>query len=221
MARPPVSTAARRISMVQRWVRKQFIVNPRYQYRTILPVVVCVGVFVILAGATVFFPISRGIEGESDPGIQVLLQEQYLQFHARLWISLFVAGALAALYALMRSHKVAGPLFRLNQVMTDIASGKDVKEVRFRDGDEFREFEGLATKVGKRVRTLSTLGRDVEKVLVDLESHIEELRTQCRGAEQYDRQAALMAFESLLDDLYKHTQEAKKHRWGFQKKGVK
>lgn len=80
---------------------------------------------------------------------------------------------------------------------------------------------GLATKVGKRVRTLSTLGRDVEAVLVDLESHIEELRTQCRDAEQYDRQAALIAFESLLDDLYKHTQEAKKHRWGFQKGGVK
>ena len=203
------------MAIIRRWARRQFIINPRYQYRQILPVIVCLVAFASLAGLLVFLPLSRAVEADPNPGIQVVLEEQLLQIHLRLWPVLVLAGAIGGVYALQRSHKVAGPLYRLNQVMADIASGKDVKNVTFRAGDEFREFEELATNVSSRIRSVNARRRNMEGALLAVDKRVEELRRRFRDAGHISRQTVLVALESLQDEVYKHAEEARERRRGI------
>ena len=87
-----------------------------------------------------------------------------------------IAGALSAFYTLRRSIRVAGPLYRLGQVLQRMTQGK-YRPARFRDGDEFREFEGLTHRLARRMEILSkgnvNLASRMESRLVRLKARLE------------------------------------------------
>ncbi len=57
-----------------------------------------------------------------------------------------VVVLIAALLALLHSHKIAGPAFRLRDCMERLARGEDIPPVRLRTGDQFTEVaEALET----------------------------------------------------------------------------
>lgn len=61
---------------------------------------------------------------------------------------------ISALYTLLRSHRVAGPLYRLQQGLEGMTVGK-FDRLQFRQGDEFREFEGVTHRLARKMETLS------------------------------------------------------------------
>jgi signal transduction histidine kinase len=60
---------------------------------------------------------------------------------------IFVIGA----FSLVFSHYIAGPVYRLEQTIDDLVSGKDVRLIRLRKGDELNE---LVEKVNALIRTM-------------------------------------------------------------------
>ncbi|MFQ5926394.1 MAG: hypothetical protein ACE5MH_03060 [Terriglobia bacterium] len=185
------------MAKVRKWARRRIVVNAGYQFRTLLPILFYTVVFVVLVGALVFFPLHRELNDEPDPEIQVLLQEQLFGLHVRLWPMLLFAAFLASVYALLRSHHVAGPLYRLRHVLQRMTEG-DYRGVRFRQGDEFREFEAIASQLGKKMQMLSTRNRDV---LLSVESRVKQLvlRLDKEELPKVDVQTALDAILAQLD----------------------
>lgn len=172
-------TGGHTVARVRKLARRRMIVSPGFQFRTLLPIGVYTLIFAVLVGGLVFFPLQRELNDEPDPRIQVLLQEQLFGLHLRLWPMLLFAAFLASIYALLRSNRVAGPLYRLRQVLQRMAEG-DYRGMRFRRGDEFREFEAIVNQLGKRVQVLSTRNRDT---LLSVESRVKQLALRLNNEE--------------------------------------
>lgn len=194
---------ARAAAKLRKWARRRIIVNAGFQFRTLVPIVVYTVLFALLAGGLVFFPLHREVNAEPDPDIQVLLQEQLLGLHVRLWPMLLLAAFLAGVYALLRSHRVAGPLYRLNQTLLRMNEG-DYRSLRFRQGDEFRELEPIVTQVGKKMQLLSTRNRDT---LLSVESRVKQLTLRLNH-EELPKEEVLNTLEAILAQIDKARERA-------------
>jgi hypothetical protein len=139
---------------VRRWVRRRIIVDPAFQFGMLLPVMVFVIVQAVLLGAAVFYPLHQSAEADPDPALRALLGEQLLSLHVRFWIVLALAAVLVSLYTLLRSHRVAGPLYRLRRGLMKMAEGQ-YETLKFRSGDELRDFEGVAQRLTQKMMALS------------------------------------------------------------------
>jgi hypothetical protein len=140
---------------VRRRVRRRIIINPAFQFRMLLPVVVFAVVQALLLGLFVFFPLHRSASLDPDPVVQAMFSEQLLNLHVRLWPMFTFAGVLACIYTLVRSNRVAGPLYKLRQSLLRMSEG-EYHNMRFREGDEFRDLEGVANRLGQKMEALSS-----------------------------------------------------------------
>lgn len=183
---------------VRKWARRRIIVNAHYQFGTLLPIAVYTVAFALLVGGLAFFPLHRELADEPDPDIQALLQEQLLGLHIRLWPMVLFSAFLASVYSILRSHYVAGPLYRLSQVLQKMTEG-DYHGVRFREGDQFREFETIASQLSKKMQALSTRNKDV---LLSVESRVKQLVLRLNN-EQLPSKDVQSALEGVLAQLDK------------------
>ena len=121
----------------------------------LLPIVVFTLIEVLLLLAFLVYPIHRNASLDPNPVVQALLSEHALNIHVRLWPMVGFAAVLASLYTLVLSRRVAGgPLYRLQQGLQGMTLGK-FQRLRFRDGDELREFEGVTHRLARKMETLS------------------------------------------------------------------
>ena len=68
----------------------------------------------------------------------LLKQEAFLQ--KILIVTLFSSFLFLFIFGLILSHRIAGPLFRLNDYFTKMSKGEDTGDIKFRKNDFFREF---------------------------------------------------------------------------------
>lgn len=81
----------------------------------------------------------------------VFLRQQEVSLD-RIFLVVFVTVAAAIVYFSLRlSNQIAGPLYRLNRHMTDVAQGHTDRPVAFRKGDYFPE---LADAYNAQLETL-------------------------------------------------------------------
>lgn len=194
---------ARVVSRVRRWARRRIIVNPGYQLRTLLPIAVYTVALALLLGGLALFPLHRDLNAEPDPDIQAILQDQLFQLHLQLWPMLLFAAFLAAVYALLRSNYVAGPLYRLSLVLERMGEG-DYRGARFRQGDEFREFEAITNHLAKKMQALSNRNRDI---LVSVENRVKQL-VQRLNEEDLPNDDLQQALDGILAQLDKARERA-------------
>ena len=76
----------------------------------------------------------------------------------------------------MRSNKVAGPLFKLKKGLMQMMVG-EYEKIRFRKGDEFKEFEDVANRLALTIDSITASAQRktsmVEKRLKFLKSRLE------------------------------------------------
>ncbi len=141
-----------------------------------LPVIVFAIAMFLFFGVFLFYPLHRNVNLDPNPVIQAMLGEQLFVIHLKMWPLVGIAAAIACLYTLQRSLRVAGPLYRLWQVLMRMTQGQ-YQSVRFRDGDEFREFEGVTYRLARKMESLSGVSMThlskIESRLYQLKARIE------------------------------------------------
>jgi nitrogen fixation/metabolism regulation signal transduction histidine kinase len=65
--------------------------------------------------------------------------QQWAAFKSLILFGVMVALVFVAIMSIIYSHRVAGPMYRLQKYMDTLSEGKDIPEVRFRSYDEFKE----------------------------------------------------------------------------------
>lgn len=71
------------------------------------------------------------------------------------WWLIGEAGAfilIASLVALKISHKVAGPLYRIEKILNQISEGNPPEEIKIRRGDDLWDLVGVLNRVLKRIK---------------------------------------------------------------------
>ncbi len=80
---------------------------------------------------------------------------------------------LSFIFGIIYSHKLAGPIYRLEKSLIQIIEGERDFEVRLRKGDQFQKFEILLNKLIKKLNEENSevldYGQEVEAVKAQLE----------------------------------------------------
>ena len=164
------------VAKARRWVRRRIVIDSTFQFRMLMPIVVFLVIFLVLSGAFAFVPLYLHAAKDPNPSVRALLMEQLLNFHVRLWPMVGIATFVACLYTLLRSNKVAGPLFKLKRGLMQMMVG-EYEKIRFREGDELREFEEVANRLALTIDAITTSSQrktaTVEKRLKFLKSRLE------------------------------------------------
>jgi hypothetical protein len=124
---------------------KRFLLNPKFQINFILTTVF----FNILLSCVFFFAAHQSFssfksQGRSAgiPSSHVFFQfinKQETNFYFNMGISAIVITIIACIYGVMKSHKIAGPMYRLNVEFDRMKKNKSLHKFNFRQKDFFQE----------------------------------------------------------------------------------
>ena len=133
--------------------RAKYIINPRFQFFMIgfalIQSFLAIG---ILYALNVYFfhrfnsmGVASGIP--SNHIYFQFLNEQQLFFGQAILVVSAVLGALIVGSVVVVSHRIAGPIYRMNKHIEEIAKGESPKEINFRKSDFFPEISEVFNKM--------------------------------------------------------------------------
>lgn len=121
------------------------------------------------------------------------------------WILIFVV--VIAILSIFVSHKIAGPVFRLEQSTRAIASGDLTRSVKLRHGDELRDLQDAFNIMSESLRKMVSKDREVISRLIDAGNRLNETIKKKRQDPE--------AVESVARDLYAIIEELRLVTAGF------
>lgn len=124
------------------------------------------GVVLLLAGFAAYGVLWVAMSGEPE-GEKTLLERVGLMVWFAVALYGIVAAFLILLLGLFATHKVAGPLYRLEKVTTEAMGGKIPGEIHFREGDQMQPLARaqslMFSYLGDREREFAEAGSRIEK----------------------------------------------------------
>ena len=133
--------------------RRTRIVDRQFQVGIALRLLlVLTGLFV--AGiAVAFLPSAYVLATTSDLQSLEPAAAEFLVLHKRIWPAAFLSLAGIFIYAIFFSHRIAGPLYRINAILQALIEDREPPVVKFRDGDYFQPTADLLGKLSEKMRS--------------------------------------------------------------------
>ncbi len=173
----PVRAEAKVVPRV-RTPRPRTTLTLGFQLRALFPVMLYGALLLALTIFFVWLPMHRQLAADPSPVFRALLAAQL--FRLELWLAafLFIAGGVAAIYALLRARRMAAPVADLRGHLAKLSLG-DPEPLALEPGDEFRELEAPFNAVVARVEhttrvnleMLRLLRRNLEGILQRSDTH--------------------------------------------------
>lgn len=131
--------------------RRKKLINRRFQYRNIATwlTVVLAGFLVCAAGLALFYWISSAREGDDLAKETVVRRLQVLL--PPLLVNDLLIMLIVIVAGIFTTHRIAGPIYRMESDIDRVLSGETHARVRLRRGDAFPE---LAEKVNELIERL-------------------------------------------------------------------
>ena len=136
--------------------RKIFIVNPRFQLR--FSFMICSLIFI----ASLIYPLTiydliETLMIQNPDNAEVFASQRVSLLIILIIVQVGFLGFIFVL-SIRMTHKVAGPIYKLTNFLTELREGKEYYPLKFRDGDQFPE---LAIEINETVEYF--LQRDVQE----------------------------------------------------------
>jgi hypothetical protein len=77
---------------------------------------------------------------------------EFLVLHKRLWPPALISLAGIFLYVIFFSHRLAGPVYRINAILRALIEDRDPPVVKFREGDFFQPTAALLKELSEKMR---------------------------------------------------------------------
>jgi len=127
-------------------VRKRFYVHSIQRKYAILTCLLLMAYTFVLAVA-LFLPPALKLGSALPLQEQALAATQFIALSDRLWPAILLSVPAFMLLSIWITHRLGGPIYRLEQSLKRIASGDLGLEVRFREGDDLQELAALVNQV--------------------------------------------------------------------------
>ena len=154
--------------------RIQYLIKSRMQLGLALRFFIIVSMlfaFIGFEGYITIWPVVA--EFVPDVSMDLMNRLILMRFLYFVFPILFVMAAVTVIF----SHRIAGPVYRLERTLDELIQGEDVAGIQLRRGDELK---GLAARINKLILLIGELrktkSRDVENPDGSRESGIESLR---------------------------------------------
>ncbi len=129
--------------------RTRLYIHPIQRKYVFLTFILLLSYTFILAVA-LFIPPALKLMGGSPLEEQVLAASQFIALSDRLWPAILVSIPLFMVMSLWATHKVAGPVYRLERSLKQMADGDIGLKIRLRAGDELKELAALLNRIIER-----------------------------------------------------------------------
>lgn len=77
---------------------------------------------------------------------------EFLVLHKRLWPPALLSLAGIFFYVIFFSHRIAGPMYRINAILRALIEDREPPVVKFRDGDYFQPTADLLEELSEKMR---------------------------------------------------------------------
>ncbi len=125
------------------------------------------------------------------------------------WIYIVLIGIVIGLFSILISHRVAGPIYRIERSIEEITRGNLSFKIRLREKDEMKELAerinemvgGLSERIGELKGHADNIDRNLEQMLEMKEPMPETLRNSiATAAESAIKLKALLALFQTKDN---------------------
>ncbi len=124
------------------WWRRRFYVHPiqrKYFFLSLIPLIVCSILMVLL----LFMPIRLAVRGLVFPPADAANLAELYPLAVRVWPAVLLSILASGILSVFVTHKLAGPLFRIEQILRGVSEGNLPLAVRIRRDDDLQEFAQL------------------------------------------------------------------------------
>jgi hypothetical protein len=130
-----------------RFVDRQFQLGLALRLLLVLTILFAVGL--LLAFAPSYYVIATTNDLKSlEPAAA-----EFLVLHKRLLPAVLLSLAGIFIYAIYFSHRIAGPLYRINAILRELIEDRDPPIVKLRDKDYFQPTAALLKELSEKMRT--------------------------------------------------------------------
>ncbi len=116
--------------------RRKFVINKKLQYTLLTISFSYIVLFFVVTGASLFLPlIIDMVKADDSPGKALQAARHILYLHDNFWPAVLLCLIAIGIHSIRTSHKVAGPLYRLNLIFKAMKEGNLPKPVYSRKSD--------------------------------------------------------------------------------------
>ncbi len=130
---------------------RNYVVNKNMQLRVTLQFVIPAICFSALSGLSVFFTLWPSIAKYTPEAGEI---EQYFRVTTMYMLALSSLGVLCLItaFGIIITHRVAGPVYRMQNQLERLLQGENIVSIELRKGDEFKELAETINKVLEHTR---------------------------------------------------------------------
>jgi hypothetical protein len=131
--------------------RRSWLVDRRFQFGLAWRLLLVL-TFLFAAGILlVFAPSIHVLVTRNDLTSLEPAATEFLVLHKRIWPAALLSFAGIFVYALLFSHRIAGPFYRINAVLRQMLRGEPPPSVKFRKNDSFHETAELLEELSRKL----------------------------------------------------------------------
>ncbi|MGA6993106.1 MAG: hypothetical protein WBX50_04325 [Candidatus Deferrimicrobiaceae bacterium] len=131
--------------------RKTRLADRRFQFGLAWRMLLVFLLFFVAGILLVFAPSVIGLLTGADLAELKPAAEEFLILHRRIWPAVLFVLAGVFLYTLIFSHRIAGPIHRINRVIEMMLRGEYPKRITLRKGDHFQETAELLERLSQQI----------------------------------------------------------------------
>ncbi len=159
--------------------RKQYIVDKPFQFKYLFYVLTMMISTVIIVSFTIFFVTWDKIIKEFFyiPDAAKKLADIFISTSQILIVPVLILIAIFSIIAIFFSHKIAGPIYRVEKIAEELKNGNLNIKVRFRKGDELQH---LATALNNMISGIKELVASDKKIIDNLVAIVKKLQNDIK-----------------------------------------
>ncbi len=169
------------MTATQKWPRfrrRKIILQPAYQLRVAVTILLFVVAYSLLLGFLIFYPLFEQFNAMASPEEQIWIAREVIDLHRRFWPSVAVVGILVALQSIFVTHRLVGPAFHIQRILGEFAAGRYATRVVLRRRDRLKELEATVNALGEVLLQRDKAQRDRE---ARLQAAVAAMRVQVSG----------------------------------------
>jgi len=127
-------------------VRRQYMVNKGLQLRFMTIIIIAMVLIATVTGLSIYYAVMQTLTTQFH-GENLALIKYSITY--KLFIRSVLLIFAIAILSVFISHRIAGPIYKFEQIIRALAKGKEVQEIKLRKRDEFY---GLASAINNLIQ---------------------------------------------------------------------
>lgn len=159
-------------------VRRQYLISRKFQLKYVFLIVAFMFLIAWLAGYTVYYT-AFTLMGEKLANVypQGRLTVIFKTVNMALLMRILLLVPVVALISIFLSHRIAGPVFRIERYLGKVAKGDFSSIIRLRKRDELKN---LAAAINKMTVGLGAIAQENQEIGAKLSSTLDKLNSELK-----------------------------------------